>query len=207
VSIYYNGSCQSCINILYNTHSAKHVDSNLQTPDLRRVIQTEYIFFRNHGILLEPNTYNSINDMSQTSYNVVDGWGTNEENSYLYENANVSSMTYLSKRISSKSGKCSSKNAPYRGNQFLNTYNDDDYLVTPTYAKGGSWLKVIGKSNSAQQDSSQTMPPSANIEPGFSPIRTPHAHETAPNSRHATTSCASAPSTTTTTAWGMSSAK
>ena len=40
------------------------------------------------------------------------------------------------------------ENAPYRENQFLDTYDDDDNLVTPTYAKGGSWLTTIGISNS-----------------------------------------------------------
>jgi len=40
------------------------------------------------------------------------------------------------------------ENAPYRGSQFLDTYDDDDKLVTPTYTKGGSWLTTIGISNS-----------------------------------------------------------
>jgi len=40
------------------------------------------------------------------------------------------------------------KNALYRGNNFLDTYNDNDHLITPKYAKGGSWLSIIGMSNS-----------------------------------------------------------
>jgi len=40
------------------------------------------------------------------------------------------------------------ENTPYKGNHFLDTYNNDDHLITPTYSKGGSWLNTIGTSNS-----------------------------------------------------------
>ena len=40
------------------------------------------------------------------------------------------------------------ENAPYKGSQFLDTYNDDGHLIIPSYTKGGSWLNTIGISNS-----------------------------------------------------------
>ena len=30
------------------------------------------------------------------------------------------------------------ENTPYKGNYFLNTYDNDNHLVIPTYSKGGS---------------------------------------------------------------------
>ena len=35
-----------------------------------------------------------------------------------------------------------------KGKQFLNLLNDNNNIIKPFYAKGGSWLKVFGHSNS-----------------------------------------------------------
>jgi len=40
------------------------------------------------------------------------------------------------------------ENALYRGSQFLDIYDNNDNLVTPTYTKEESWLTIIGISNS-----------------------------------------------------------
>ena len=40
------------------------------------------------------------------------------------------------------------ENSPYKGNNFLDTYDDDDHIILPTYTKGGGWLNTIGISNS-----------------------------------------------------------
>jgi len=39
------------------------------------------------------------------------------------------------------------ENAFYKGSQFLDTYDNDGHLITPSYTKGGSWLNTIGISN------------------------------------------------------------
>ena len=35
-----------------------------------------------------------------------------------------------------------------KGNQFLDLLDNDNNIIEPSYAKGGSWLKLIGHSNS-----------------------------------------------------------
>jgi len=35
-----------------------------------------------------------------------------------------------------------------KGNQFLDLLDDDNNIIEPSYTKGGSWLKLIGHSNS-----------------------------------------------------------
>jgi len=40
------------------------------------------------------------------------------------------------------------ENSPYKANNFLDTYDDNDRIILPTYTKGGGWLNTIGISNS-----------------------------------------------------------
>jgi len=40
------------------------------------------------------------------------------------------------------------KNSPYKRNNFLNTYDNNDHIIFPTYTKGGGWLNTISISNS-----------------------------------------------------------
>ena len=40
------------------------------------------------------------------------------------------------------------ENSLYKENNFLDTYDNDDHIILPTYTKGGGWLNTIGISNS-----------------------------------------------------------
>jgi len=102
------------------------------------------------------------------------------------------------------------ENAPYKGSQFLDTYDDDGYLITPSYAKGGSWLNTIGISNSIcaeLQDLSRITPPLASTKPDFSQEKLTPAPVTTHSWRPDITSCESVHVITTMTWWGMSLAK
>ena len=40
------------------------------------------------------------------------------------------------------------ENSQYKGNNFLDTYDNDDHVILPMYTKGGGWLNTIDTSDS-----------------------------------------------------------
>ena len=74
------------------------------------------------------------------------------------------------------------ENLLYKGSNFLDTYNDDDHLILPTYTKGGSGLTLLASPTPYVHelwDLLPTMPPLVNIGWDSSQMKPIPAHATA----------------------------